>query len=126
MPASLDSFIRRFDDRRLLAIPGDKTQTVAFCVTHFIATAAEAIKKQGYFAVALSGGSTPKSIFQALSEKENRHQIDWKKCWVFWSDERAVEPTNVESNYHMAMEAGLKEIGIPSEQVFRMVGRNKY
>ncbi|MBA2727806.1 MAG: 6-phosphogluconolactonase [Parachlamydiaceae bacterium] len=115
------SNILPFDDRRQVALPGDNQATVDFCVAHFIAIANESIKKQGYFAVALSGGSTPKVIFHNLSNQENRHQIDWKKCWIFWSDERAVEPTDPESNYHMAMEAGLKEIGIPSEQVFRMV-----
>jgi 6-phosphogluconolactonase len=118
---NLNTYIYPFDDRRQLALPGDSIETVDFCVAHFIAIANASIKNQGYFAVALSGGSTPKVIFKSLSAHEYRHQIDWKKCWIFWSDERAVEPTDTESNYHMAMEAGLNEIGIPAEQVFRMV-----
>ncbi len=111
---------RFFDDRHKLIFPGDNKATVNFAVSHFITVANESIKDHGYFAVALSGGSTPKSIFQGLSKQENRHKIDWKKCYIFWSDERAVEPTDPESNYHMAMEAGLNEIGIPAEHLFRM------
>lgn len=125
MPENLNRYkstaIIQLDECRQLALPGDQLSTIDFCIAHFIETAAKAIQNHGYFAVALSGGSTPKAIFQGLTEHDHRHLIDWKKCWIFWSDERAVEPTDPESNYHMAMEAGLKEIGIPPEQVFRMV-----
>jgi 6-phosphogluconolactonase len=59
-----------------------------------------------------------------LASQEKRQEVDWKHCWLFWSDERAVAPTDTDSNYHMAMEAGLKTLGIPPEQIFRMVAEN--
>lgn len=111
--STLKSIIKPFDLRRYLAIPGNKLHTIEFCIAHFITIASEAIAKQGFFTVALSGGQTPKAIFEGLAVPENRHHIDWKKCRLFWSDERAVEPIDPESNYHMAMEAGFKELGVP-------------
>lgn len=112
------------DERRQLAILSDKEATIAFAIEHFIAIANASIEQRGSFAVALSGGTTPKALFQGLSSQPHRHRIDWKKCKLFWSDERAVDPTSPESNYHMAMEAGLKEMGIPVENVFRMVAES--
>ena len=125
LPTELINFIKIYDQRRSLAIPGDKEHTIEFCIAHFIAIASDAIAKRGFFTVALSGGQTPKAIFSGLANKENRHQIDWKKCRIFWSDERAVDPIDPDSNYHMAMESGLKELGIPPDQVFRMVAETK-
>lgn len=124
LPPALGNFIKPYDLRRRLAIPGDKEHTIEFSIAHFIAIANTSIAKEGFFSVALSGGQTPKAIFEGLTSQENRHQINWKKCYIFWSDERAVEPISKDSNYHMAMEAGFKDLGIPPEQVFRMVAES--
>jgi len=116
--------IQAFDERRDIVIPGNKMQTINFCVQQFIDIAQHAIKDHGSFSVALSGGSTPKSIYEQLTTGENREKIDWKKVYLFWSDERAVPPDNIESNYRMAMEAGFSKVPIPAENVFRMVVEN--
>lgn len=108
---------RSFDERRILAVPGNKEETLDFCVQHWISCAQEAISARGRFCVALSGGSTPKAIFEKLPQQK----LDWSKVWVFWSDERSVASTHPESNYRMAMDTGLDQLPIPSEQVFRMV-----
>jgi len=113
--------ITSFDDHRNTTVPGDSEETVAYCTQHFITTAQEAIKKNDIFTVALSGGSTPKKIFQSLAKKENRDQIGWTKVKLFWSDERAVPPTDPESNFKMAMDAGFSSIPIPKENIFRMI-----
>jgi 6-phosphogluconolactonase len=111
-----------FDDRRSIITPGNKEETIAFCVEDFIDVANESIEDHQYFAVALSGGSTPHSIFQALVLPENRDRIDWTKVLVFWGDERSVPPTNPDSNYKMAMDSGFASLPIPPKQIFRMVG----
>ena len=116
--------VKSVDDRRTLALPGDATDTLKFCVDHFLFTANEAIDDHGYFAVALSGGSTPKAIFQALAKPENRSKTDWSRFLVFWSDERSVPPDNAESNYHMAMESGWKTLPVPAESIYRMVAED--
>jgi len=109
------------DDRRELIVPGNEEETIQYCADHFIKLANDAIKKHGTFTVALSGGSTPKAIFELLSHPANAGKIDWSRVKIFWSDERAVLPTDSNSNYHMAMNAGLKDLPIIPENIFRMV-----
>ena len=107
-----------WDERRDLEIPGNEAKTIAYAVDHWIHLAKQAIARSGRFAVALSGGSTPKAIFENLAQK--RSALDWSRVWLFWSDERAVSPDNPESNYHMAMNSGLRHLPIVAEHIFRM------
>ena len=109
--------LKSWDDRRDYIVPGDAKQTIDFAVEHWIHSAERAIQQRGRFAVALSGGSTPKSIYERLGKEK----LDGSKIWLFWSDERAVPPDHPESNYRMAMESGLGKLGIPPNQIFRMV-----
>lgn len=110
---------RSLDDRREIIIPGDYAITVIYCVEHFIALSKRAIQDHGAFFVALSGGSTPKAIFEHLASATYFPMVEWNKIHVFWSDERAVFPDNPESNYRMAIETGMLK-GIPKEQIHRM------
>ncbi len=109
------------DNRRNAVIGGDEIETIEYSAKHFIKCAKEAIRFHGCFYVALSGGSTPKKIYQTLAEK-HRTDIDWAKVFLFWSDERAVGPEDPDSNYKMAMDSGLKTLPIPANQIFRMEG----
>src|SRR5579863_112023 len=86
----------------------------------FIDYAWQSIAKDGRFMVALSGGNTPRQMFQLLASDEFRGQVDWAKVHVFWSDERAVSPSNAESNYGMARRALLLRVSIPEGNVHRM------
>ena len=70
--------------------------------------------------VALSGGEHPAQMFGLLASDEFRGQVDWAKVHVFWSDERAVPPTNAESNYGMARRELLIRVPIPEGNVHRM------
>lgn len=103
-----------------LLIPGDAEATIQACVEHLISCYKRAVKEHGAFFIALSGGSTPKAIYEKLTKAPFAGQIDWSKVYLFWSDERSVEPTSPDSNYHMAMEAGFKKMAIPSDQIQRM------
>lgn len=108
------------DDRRDLMIVDPKLMT-SVCAQHFVETGRQAIANHGYFACALSGGSTPKGVFKLLASSEYNPLLDWSKVFLFWSDERAVPPTDSDSNYKMAMEAGFAHLPIPENQIFRMV-----
>lgn len=108
------------DEKRKLALPGDAEVTVAFAADLWIEIAQQSIDDHGFFAVALSGGSTPKKIFQRLCSLENT--LDWSKVFLFWSDERSVPKSDPDSNFHMAMEeGGLSKLPILKEHIFRMV-----
>lgn len=116
----MNKIITSFDERRNIIIPGNQEETIAFSISHFLELAQSAIKQKGVFTAALSGGSTPKAIFQGISKPENRKKVDWRKVLLFWSDERCVPKTDPESNYKMAMDAGLNNVGIPAENIFPM------
>jgi len=113
-----------FDDRRDVITFDGMEKAIAFSVEHFVKAACEAIAARNVFTVALSGGSTPKAIFQLLTSPLFRDRIDWNKVKLFWSDERAVSPDSPDSNYHMAMEAGFATIPIPPENIFRMAAES--
>ncbi|MFT7001743.1 MAG: 6-phosphogluconolactonase, partial [Spirosomataceae bacterium] len=56
---------------------------------YFIKTAKESIEENGKFTVVLSGGNSPKSVFELLA-KEYTHAIDWTSVYFFFGDERYV------------------------------------
>lgn len=73
--------------------------------------------------VALSGGSTPKLMFQILAE-QFRNEVAWPNIHFFWSDERHVPPGDAESNYRMANEALLSHVPVLESNVHRIRSEN--
>jgi 6-phosphogluconolactonase len=86
------------------------------------ARASEAIARAGRFAVALSGGSTPRAVYFLLASPEFRARIDWARVHLFWGDERCVPPDHPESNFRMVQETLLAKIQIPAQNIHRMMG----
>lgn len=80
-------------------------------------------KSRDHFHIALSGGSTPKSIFEYLAAHHHK-TIEWSKINFYWGDERCVAPTDSESNYKMTNEALLSKLQIPASNIFRIKGEN--
>ena len=87
----------------------------------FLAIAADAIAARGRCLVALSGGSTPRRMYERIAAL-GPGTLDWSRVVFLWSDERSVPPNHPESNYRMAHEALLAPLGIPEPQVHRMRG----
>ncbi len=88
----------------------------------FVHAAGLAIAARGRFAVALSGGSTPKAMLSLLAEVAHARKVDWRHTHLFWSDERCVGPEDPESNYGMARHALLSGGLVPDTNVHRMMG----
>jgi 6-phosphogluconolactonase len=86
----------------------------------FVDYAWQSIARYGQFSVALSGGTSPRMLFELLASSEFRGQVDWPKVHVFWSDERAVPPDHADSNYGMARRELLLRVPIPQDNVHRM------
>ncbi len=76
----------------------------------------EAIAQRGRFTVALSGGETPKPLYELLGT-EYRTTIDWNRTHLFWGDERYVPHDDPASNYRMVKESLLDKIAIPEANV---------
>jgi 6-phosphogluconolactonase len=85
----------------------------------FFRRAAEAVKARGRFVVALSGGSTPRRLYQLLAGPPWRSGVEWGRVIFFWGDERCVPPDHPDSNYRMAREALLDHVPVPPENVHR-------
>jgi 6-phosphogluconolactonase len=78
--------------------------------------AESALAARASFSVALSGGSVATSFFPRLA----RLPVDWSRTDFFWCDERAVPPTDPESNYAAARVLWLEPAGVPAARVHRM------
>ena len=88
-----------------------------------IEIAATAVKEHGLFSVALSGGSTPKALYNLLAnDPALRAQVPWDKTYVFFGDERHVGPDDAQSNFCMAREVMISKSPLKPEQVFRIKG----
>lgn len=90
----------------------------------FASLAEQSIQANGRFTVALSGGSTPKALFNILAEKPFVGSLPWSKIYLFWGDERCVPPDHADSNYRMTSEALLSKAPIPAENIFRVSGED--
>lgn len=74
------------------------------------------------FSLFLSGGSTPKALYQLLASDTWKNAFDWKSVELYFGDERCVPPDSELSNYRMARETLIDRVPIPAENVFRMKG----
>jgi len=84
---------------------------------------AEDIIRQGReFRLVLSGGSTPKRVYELFSGDPFRSRIHWNRVHFFWGDERCVRPDHPDSNYRMARDSFLQKLGIQEENIHRMKG----
>ena len=88
----------------------------------FVAAGRAAIAERGAFAVALSGGNTPRAAYELLAADPLRTSLSWNEVFIYFGDERCVPPDDPRSNYHMAREAFLDAVPIPSANVARMRG----
>ena len=99
-------------------------QETAKAFAEYFYQTSEEIKNQGRkFTVALSGGSTPKLLFDILA-KEYAHKTDWKNILFFWGDDRMVPPESLESNYGEAKRILFDHIDIPTENIIPVNGIN--
>ncbi|PYT05475.1 MAG: 6-phosphogluconolactonase [Acidobacteria bacterium] len=88
----------------------------------FVRLSIEAVSERGRFAVALSGGTTPRRVYELLASDDYGTQVSWANVHVFFGDERTVAPDHADSNYRMANEALLSHVAIPSKNVHRIEG----
>jgi 6-phosphogluconolactonase len=79
--------------------------------------------RSGTFSIALSGGSTPKRMFQLLAAM-GRDALPWDRIELWWGDERAVPPDHPDSNYRMTRENLIDPLGLDEARVHRIHGED--
>lgn len=82
----------------------------------------EAIRTKGRFFMALSGGTTPATLYRALTSRADTDRFDWSRTDFFFSDERCVPPDDARSNYALAHKTLFAPLNIAPSQVYRMLG----
>lgn len=107
-------------DIRVLPTP---QELFAAAAEEVVRLANQAVAERGRFAIALSGGSTPKSLYNLLATNA-RSTLPWDHTYFFWSDERHVAPNNPDSNYRMANEAMLSKVPVPPANIYRVPAEN--
>ena len=80
----------------------------------------DTLKKQDLFTLVLSGGGTPKLLFEKLASDKYKDKIDWKRVHIFWGDERVVPFEDDRNNAKMAYDILINHINVPPEQVHIM------
>jgi 6-phosphogluconolactonase len=99
----------------------DDLQAVARRAAELFVERARAARTRGRFTVALSGGSTPRSLHTLLAGPDSRNQVDWTQVQFYWGDERYVPPDDPESNYRMARETLLDKLPeVRPQQIHRI------
>jgi 6-phosphogluconolactonase len=76
----------------------------------------------GVFNVALSGGSTPKKLFDVLALERGRAAVPWERVELWWGDERSVAPDHPDSNYGMAKQHLIDPLGLDPAKIHRLEG----
>ena len=82
-------------------------------VARILAAANEAINQHGSFLIVLAGGSTPKSVYQLLSQQK----ADWANWHVFHNDDRCLPVDHIDRNSKMARDVWLNQVAIPQNQI---------
>lgn len=83
-----------------------------------VSKANDAIAKHERFNIALSGGNSPKRLYELLASETFRNRIEWKKVYFFFGDERYVPRDHSSSNYLMAEKSLFEPLSISQDQIF--------
>jgi 6-phosphogluconolactonase len=95
----------------------DTPEELARQVADWIVERARSLEGRGIFAVCLSGGSTPKRLYELLAQAPRRASFPWDRTHWFWGDERVVPHDDPRSNFHMAWEALLRHAPVPADNI---------
>lgn len=88
----------------------------------FIRLSKDRIASRGKFAVAVSGGSSPKTFYALLASDRYRDNAEWSKIHFFWVDERCVPKEGEQSNFRLVFDNLISRISIPDENIHRIKG----
>jgi len=101
---------------KIVEVLPDKSALVSRALSLVKEKIQTAIASQGYCTLALAGGSTPKPLYEFLSQEN----LPWDKIHIFWGDERYVPSDHPDSNENMARQAWLNQVPIPPENIHPM------
>jgi 6-phosphogluconolactonase len=99
----------------------DSSQLANVAAQRIAAAMVATIAKEGGVSLALAGGTTPRAAYEALAKIPG---IDWGKVSVYFGDERAVPPSDPDSNYRMADDALFRQVALLPANIHRIHGED--
>jgi 6-phosphogluconolactonase len=103
-----------------ILVGADIEETIRIAAGQFAALMRRVTAENGVASVVLSGGSTPRSLFQLLAAEPFAGLVPWNCIHFFWADERNVPPGHPESNYSMARELLLSKVPVTPAHIHRI------
>jgi 6-phosphogluconolactonase len=94
----------------------DADAAATACAQQILDWLREALKSQGLASLAISGGSSPRRMFEGFA----RTRFEWERVHLFWVDERAVPPSDAQSNFKFAQDAWLRPGNFPAPNIHRV------
>ena len=85
---------------------------------YFVQTVNTAIKEKNECTVVLSGGNSPRKLYELLASPDYSEQIDWDKIYFFFGDERYVPFNDPENNGNMVKKVLFEPLAIPDANIF--------
>lgn len=108
-------------ERKIQVLPNPAAVAEA-AARRVVDAAQRSIAANGIFRLGLSGGQTPRPLYQLLATPAFAEQINWELVEVYFADERCVPPQSQQSNYAMAEATLLEHVPVPAGQVYRIRG----
>lgn len=102
--------------KKLIEVLPSKAALIERSLSLTVEKITNVIQHKGKCSLALSGGSTPKPLYEALAKQS----LSWDKIHIFWGDERYVSRDHSDSNQRMARQAWLDNVPIPAENIHPM------
>jgi 6-phosphogluconolactonase len=79
-----------------------------------------AVKERGIFTLVLSGGTTPRLLYEELTKEPFASRVDWQHTHLFWGDERCVPSDNPDSNFSLAFQTLISRVDVPPANIHRI------
>jgi 6-phosphogluconolactonase len=111
-------------DAEIILVP-DPTTVASMAAQRFANLARESVTSRSRFSVALSGGSTPETLYRLLADEPYSEEIPWHGVHLFWGDERCVPPDHPESNYRLVYETLIAHVPLSWENIHRIRGERE-
>ena len=106
------------DNQLNLRVSANAQDAADQCAEHILNSLAVGLKTEPRVTLAISGGSTPKLLFQTMAKTP----FDWENVHIFWVDERCVPPNDKQSNFKLADQALLSPVHLSKHNVHRIQG----
>lgn len=105
---------------RELFVAGSPADLAREAARRLIELASDAIRERGRFAWALSGGSTPRRLYELLAQPPYLGAIDWSRVHLFFADERCVPHSDPDSTLRLVRETLLSGAPVPADHIHPM------